>query len=93
MDNIGGHYAKTLRLWRESFESNFEAKIKPALIEKHGNMTDEGIAVFRRKWEVSTLRFVAVLRTPLTLSEVLFQVLRSWVSQQNLGRCNYHRWT
>lgn len=53
VDNIGGHYAKTLRLWRESFMNNFESKIKPALLEKHGDMTDEGVAVFRRKWEVS----------------------------------------
>lgn len=53
VDNIGGHYAKTLRLWRESFMNNFESKIKPALLEKHGDMTDEGVSVFRRKWEVS----------------------------------------
>lgn len=33
--------------------NNFESKIKPALLEKHGDMTDEGVAVFRRKWEVS----------------------------------------
>lgn len=33
--------------------NNFESKIKPALLEKHGVMTDEGVAVFRRKWEVS----------------------------------------
>lgn len=33
--------------------NNFESKIKPALLEKHGDMTDEGVSVFRRKWEVS----------------------------------------
>lgn len=33
--------------------NNFESKIKPALLDKHGAMTDEGVAVFRRKWEVS----------------------------------------
>ena len=33
--------------------NNFESKIKPALLKKHGDMTDEGVAVFRRKWEVS----------------------------------------
>lgn len=35
--------------------NNFESKIKPALIAKHGDMTNEGVAVFRRKWEVSCL--------------------------------------
>ncbi|KAF3767523.1 cyclopropane-fatty-acyl-phospholipid synthase [Cryphonectria parasitica EP155] len=51
VENIGGHYAKTLRLWRESFMNNFEAKIKPALLEKRGYMTDVEVSVFRRKWE------------------------------------------
>lgn len=53
--NIGGHYAKTLRLWRENFMNNFEAKIRPALLKKHNDMTEEGVAVFRRKWEVRSL--------------------------------------
>lgn len=38
--------------------NNFESKIKPALIAKHGDMTSEGVAVFRRKWEVSRLHFL-----------------------------------
>lgn len=35
--------------------NNFESKIRPALLEKHGDMTEEGVAVFRRKWEVSLI--------------------------------------
>lgn len=62
--NIGGHYAKTLRLWRESFMRNFEAKIKPALVEKHGTMSEEGISVFRRKWEVSVLHLMTAIISP-----------------------------
>ncbi|PHH83563.1 hypothetical protein CDD82_7124 [Ophiocordyceps australis] len=49
--NIGGHYAKTLRLWNESFQQNFEATIKPALLEEHPGMTKSAIEVFRRKWQ------------------------------------------
>lgn len=75
VENIGGHYAKTLRLWRESFMSNFDAKIKPALIEKHGIMTDDAIAVFRRKWEVSVLHLKNFSDPPLTSAQVLFQIL------------------
>lgn len=52
VENIGGHYAKTLRLWRESFEEKFSTKIKPALLREHPEMDKEGIEVFRRKWEV-----------------------------------------
>jgi len=52
IENIGGHYSKALRLWREEFLTNFEDKIRPALKEEHADMTDEAIEVFRRKWEV-----------------------------------------
>lgn len=31
---------------------NFESKIRPSLIEKHQAVTEEEIAVFKRKWEV-----------------------------------------
>ena len=50
--NIGGHYAKTLRLWREKFERNFDSKIRPALLEEHEGMTQKDVDLFRRKWQV-----------------------------------------
>lgn len=53
VENIGGHYIKTLRLWRENFILKFEEKIKPALLESHPSMSDESAGAFRRKWEVS----------------------------------------
>lgn len=51
--NIGPHYVKTLRLWREAFMDKFDSKIMPALMEEHPNMTEKDIEVFQRKWEVS----------------------------------------
>ena len=51
--NIGGHYAKTLRLWREKFEREFDSKIRPALLGEHEGMTDKDVELFRRKWQVS----------------------------------------
>lgn len=53
VENIGGHYSKTLRLWKESFLGNFDAKIRPALRQEHAGMSDEEVEVFKRKWEVS----------------------------------------
>ena len=50
--NIGGHYAKTLRVWREKFEQNFESRIRPALLEEHEGMTEKDVNLFRRKWKV-----------------------------------------
>jgi cyclopropane-fatty-acyl-phospholipid synthase len=55
VENIGGHYAKALRLWKEKFMENFDSKIRPALKMDHPNMTQEDVEVFQRKWEVSCL--------------------------------------
>lgn len=52
VENIGGHYAKALRLWKEKFLANFESEIRPALRTEHPDMSEEGVEVFRRKWEV-----------------------------------------
>jgi len=53
IENVGGHYAKTLRLWRQKFMQNFDSRIRPALLEEHANMGIKEVEVFRRKWEVS----------------------------------------
>ena len=55
--NIGGHYAKTLRLWREKFMRCFESKIKPALLNEHEGMTEKDVELFKRKWEVCFTEF------------------------------------
>ncbi|KAI1862098.1 uncharacterized protein JN550_010563 [Neoarthrinium moseri] len=51
VENIGGHYAKTLRLWKEKFLDNFESKVGPALRREHPSMSEREVEVFRRKWE------------------------------------------
>lgn len=53
IENIGGHYAKTLRIWRENFMLNFDDRIRPALLTEHEGMTLRDVELFRRKWEVS----------------------------------------
>lgn len=53
IENIGPHYAKTLRIWKENFMTNFEKRIRPALLDEHEGMTNADAALFRRKWEVS----------------------------------------
>lgn len=52
IENIGGHYAKTLRLWRQSFLNGFETRIRPALMLEHDSMGEKEVEVFRKKWEV-----------------------------------------
>jgi cyclopropane-fatty-acyl-phospholipid synthase len=51
VENIGAHYAKTLRLWNEKFVLNFDAKIRVALLREHEKMTKADVETFKRKWE------------------------------------------
>ncbi|KAK4125433.1 cyclopropane-fatty-acyl-phospholipid synthase [Parathielavia appendiculata] len=51
VENVGAHYVRTLRLWREKFLANFEDKICPALLKKHTNVQEADVKVFRRKWQ------------------------------------------
>jgi cyclopropane fatty-acyl-phospholipid synthase-like methyltransferase len=54
IENIGGHYAKTLRLWRQNFLQKFDSRIRPALTSEHDDMEEKEVEVFRRKWEART---------------------------------------
>lgn len=60
VENIGGHYVKTLRLWRERFLLNFDDKIRPALLNSNPEMSKDAIEVFRKKWEVRIVIFIRV---------------------------------
>lgn len=64
--NIGGHYAKTLRIWRENFESSFHTAVRPALLDEHPEMTEKDIALFQRKWEVLNSKFRETCKFMLT---------------------------
>lgn len=93
VENIGGHYARTLRLWKENFLGNFEERIRPALTREHPDMTKEGVEVFRKKWEVSVLSvFFGKSRSGVLTGPVLFYLLRSRFCDQNFGRRYYHCW-
>lgn len=85
--NIGGHYAKTLRLWRENFEKNFNEEIRPALLREHKDMAERDVDLFRRKWQVSTLRLQLTSREAETDS-VLLHILRSGFQHKDPGRCH-----
>lgn len=71
VENIGGHYAKTLRLWREAFTEGFEHRIKPALLVRYPDMPKDGAEVFRRKWEVSRPSFLHYEKCALTTTVLL----------------------
>lgn len=43
LENIGGHYVKTLRMWRENFLLNFDDKIRPSLLDSHPEISAHAI--------------------------------------------------
>ena len=55
IENIGPHYAKTLRIWRQNFEKHFDSRIRPVLLAEHQGITESEVALFRRKWQVNPL--------------------------------------
>ncbi|KAK5165152.1 uncharacterized protein LTR77_009250 [Saxophila tyrrhenica] len=86
VENIGPHYAKTLRLWRQSFMQNFSSKIRPALLQEHQEdgamgreagkgIGEEDVEVFRRKWEYYFAYCEAGFATK-TLGDVILTVGR-----------------
>ena len=84
VENIGPHYAKTLRLWRQSFMQNFSSKIKPALLVEHSEggkrMNEEDVELFRRKWEYYFSYCEAGFATK-TLGDVIITVGREGAVQ------------
>lgn len=74
VSNIGPHYAKTLRLWREKFMNNFEARIQPDLISRH-DMTPADLEIFKRKWEYYFTYCEAAFNTK-TLGDHIITVAR-----------------
>lgn len=84
IENIGPHYAKTLRLWRQSFMQNFNTKIRAALIADHKDdkkpMSEEDVEVFKRKWEYYFAYCEAGFATK-TLGDIIMTVGREGALQ------------
>lgn len=92
IENIGGHYAKTLRLWKEKSMSNFESRIRPALVIEHEDMGEKEVEGFRKKWEVCAFDSASKgLQTDIPI--VLLHLLRSWLCHENIGRRYYYCWS
>ena len=75
IENIGPHYAKALRLWREAFLNNWEERIKPQLVKEQQKMDDEGAAIFKRKWDYY-FRYSEAGFSTKTLGDVIITVGR-----------------
>ncbi|OCK93019.1 uncharacterized protein K441DRAFT_706407 [Cenococcum geophilum 1.58] len=78
--NIGSHYAKATRLWREAFLREFGAEVRPALRHEHAGMGERDMEVFRRKWECCFAYSEAGFATR-TLGDVVVTVTREGVAE------------
>lgn len=75
VENIGSHYAKAMRMWREAFLREFGAEVRPALRREHAGMGERDMEVFRRKWECYFAYSEAGFTTR-TLGDVVITVAR-----------------
>ncbi len=80
IENIGGHYAKTLRLWNENFMRNFDDRIRPALLNEHRGMNENDVDLFRRKWDYYFTYCEAGFSTK-TLGDVIITVGREGATE------------
>ncbi|CUS15800.1 unnamed protein product [Tuber aestivum] len=75
LENIGGHYARTLRVWRENFLATFHDRIAPALRKENPEMSELDVGVFNRKWEYYFSYCEAGFRAKI-LNDIIFTVAR-----------------
>lgn len=82
IENIGPHYAKALRLWRENFLANWQETIKPQLINgQSGQGMDEACSeIFKRKWDYY-FRYSEAGFLSKTLGDVIITVAREGAVQ------------
>lgn len=82
VENIGGHYCRTLRLWREAFLANFDELIKPAMVAKYecpcetDAEAEKRASVFKKKWEYYFAYCEAAFREKI-LNDVIIRVARA----------------
>ncbi|KAF2659160.1 cyclopropane-fatty-acyl-phospholipid synthase [Lophiostoma macrostomum CBS 122681] len=82
VENIGPHYAKALRLWREAFLEKWEEEIRGQLVREKMNvgMDAEDAEVFKRKWDYYFRYSEAGFKTK-TLGDVIITVGREGAVQ------------
>jgi cyclopropane-fatty-acyl-phospholipid synthase len=83
IENIGPHYAKALRLWREAFLAKWESEIKPDLLNKnkdHEDMDEETAEVFKRKWDYY-FRYCEAGFATKTLGDIILTVCREGATE------------
>jgi cyclopropane-fatty-acyl-phospholipid synthase len=76
IENIGPHYTKALRLWREAFLSNWATSIQPQLTA----MDNADAEIFKRKWEYY-FRYCEAGFLTRTLGDVVLTLVREGAVQ------------
>ena len=95
VNNIGPHYARTLREWRRRFLDQFDDVIVPALKAEYPSMVSRDqwlneIEVFKRKWlcECAEIGHLLVL---ICFSCRLLLLLWDWIYNQDSWRQGFYQ--
>ncbi|PHH85699.1 hypothetical protein CDD83_58 [Cordyceps sp. RAO-2017] len=73
VENIGPHYVRTLRCWRQNFLRNWPAT-RTVFIDKNPDATEADVEAFRRRWEYYFTYCEAGFRTRLLGDHVISAV-------------------
>ncbi|KAJ6442680.1 cyclopropane-fatty-acyl-phospholipid synthase [Purpureocillium lavendulum] len=74
--------AKTFQIWRETFDREFEAVIRPGLLAKIPQLCEADVETFRRKWRASFCR--RKLRIMLIFAQYYFAYCQAGFEAQVL---------
>lgn len=86
--NLGGHYSKCLREWRENFAANFESLIAPAMISSNPSISPAELEQFKRKFIVSdgtTSRYAFRLSLLNLYLQFYFSICEAGFKTKTLG--------
>jgi len=71
--------------------ANFDSKIRPALKREHGDMSEEEMEVFKRKWEVrADIDDSSKITYSANARAVLLHILRGRFLDEDIGGCHHH---
>jgi len=92
LDNIGPHYARTLRAWRTRFEAVFDSAIAPALLVEYpaisfGKQAKYELEVFKRKW-IYYFIYCEIGFTKRILGDHIFVLLREGAETYSRVPCH-----
>ncbi|EJD00104.1 S-adenosyl-L-methionine-dependent methyltransferase [Fomitiporia mediterranea MF3/22] len=87
IEDIGPHYARTLREWSYRFQRNFDSHIGPAMMNHFPTLTMAELEIFRRKF-IYYFAYSEAGFAMRSISDQVFVVTREASTKLNLAHCH-----